>query len=182
MKTALALFVVATVLVTSSLSAIQSGSEPENPVVRPGIQESDGEFTPEVQRYISRGDERITHLRFAAAAREYRRAADVARREGHLPSGTTWMVASACFNGNDLLGAAAALDQLANEAALIGDLGVEALAIYNSAWLYGKAGRGIEMTARVTRLKGLLRSRYMPIGIREQLLGRLDQPSKVAAF
>ena len=182
MKTALALLAVATVLVTSSLSATQSGSEPENPVVRAGIQESDGELTPEVQRYISRGDEQIAHLRFAAAAREYRRAADVARREGHLPSGTTWMVASACFNGNDPLGAAAALDQLANEAALVGDLGVEALAIYNSAWLYGKAGRGIEMTARVTRLKGLLRSRYMPVAIRDHLVERLNPPSEIATY
>ena len=46
---------------------------------------------------------------------------------------------------------------------------MEALAIYNAAWLNGKAGRGVEMEARVTRLEGLLRSQYMPVAIRERL-------------
>ena len=49
------------------------------------------------------------------------------------------------------------MDQLANEAALVGDLEVEALSIYYAAWLHGKAGRGPEMAARVTRLEGLER-------------------------
>ena len=55
------------------------------------------------------------------------------------------------------------------EAARIGDLAVEALAIFNSAWLNGKAGRKSETSARVARLEILLRSPYMPVAIRDHL-------------
>src|SRR2546428_7764194 len=135
MKSALSLVAVATLLIAPNLSAVQAAA-PE-PIVLPSIQGSDGELSSEVQLYIGRGDELSSHLRYDAAAREYARAADVARREGHLPSGTSWKLANAhYFNGN-LVGGAAALDQLANEAALLGDLEAEALAIYYAAWLDG---------------------------------------------
>lgn len=145
------------------------------------MRESEGELSPEVQRYLSRGDELSGRLRFDAAAKEYGRAAGVARREGHLASWTSWKVASAYYNDGNLAGAAAALDQLANEAGLVGDLAVEALAIYNSAWLNGKAGRRAEAVSRVTRLKGLLRSQYMPIAIRDRLTSSLSSSKDVAA-
>jgi hypothetical protein len=181
MKTALTLLAVVTVLAAPPLSALQSGTEPVSPVVRAGIPESDGELSPEVQLYVGRGNELSSQLRFDAAAREYRRAADVSRREGHLASGTSWLLASAYYYDGNLPEAAAALDQLANDAALVGDLAAEALAIYNSAWLNGKAGRGVEMEARVTRLEGLLRSRYMPVAIRERLSSWLKISKEVAS-
>ena len=91
------------------------------------------------------------------------------------------MLASAHYYHGNLPAAAAALDQLATEAALVGDLAVEALAIYNAAWLNGKAGRGVEMEARVTRLEGLLRSQYMPVAIRERLSSWLRISKEVAS-
>lgn len=172
MKTALSLLAVATILVAPRLSATQS--------VLSSIQESAGELSPDVQRQIGRGDELISRLKFDAAAREYRRAADVARSEGHLASATSWKLASALYHGGNLVGAAAALDQLANDAALVGDLEVEALAIYYAAWLDGKAGRKAETAARVARLKGLLGSRYMPVAIRDRLSGWLTTFREVA--
>ncbi len=180
MKTALSLVAVATLLVAPSLSATQSSAQSDSPAVLPVIQASAGELSPEVQLYMGRGDELSSHLRYDAAAREYARAADMARREGHLPSGTRWKLANAhYFNGN-LVGAAAALDQLADEATRVGDLEVEALAIYYGAWLDGKAGRKTEMAARVARLEGLLRSRYMPVAIRDLLSGLLRSSREVA--
>jgi hypothetical protein len=181
MKTALTLLAVVTVLAAPPLAALQSGAAPESPVVRAGIPESNGELSPEVQLYVGRGNELSGQLRFNAAAREYQRAADVARREGHLASGTSWLLASAYYYDGNLPEAAAALDQLATEAALVGDLAVEALAIYNAAWLNGKAGRGVEMEARVTRLEGLLRSQYMPVAIRERLSSWLRISKEVAS-
>ena len=182
MKTALTLLAVATVLIAPTVSARQSGTEPEGvAVVRPGIPESDGELSPEVQLHISRGDTLSTHLRFDGALREYRRAADIARREGHLASGTSWKLASAYYYGGNLRDAAAVLDQLADEAAGVGDLAVEALAIYNSAWLNGKAGRKTEATTRVGRLESLLRSPYMPVAIRDQLNSSLKTAHELTA-
>jgi hypothetical protein len=172
MKTATYLRAVATFLAAPSLSATQSSF---------GIQASAGELSAEVQSYIGRGDELSGHLRYDAAAREYTRAADVARREGHLASGATWKLAMAHYNNGDLVGAAAALDQLTTEAALVGDLEVEALSIYYAAWLDGKAGRGAEMAARVARLERLLGSQYMPVALRDQLTGWLKISREVAA-
>jgi hypothetical protein len=169
MKTALGLVAVATFLFAPSLSATQSAAQSDSPAALLAIQESAGEMSPEVQLYIGRGDELSNRLRYDAAAREYTRAADVARREGHLPSGTTWKLANAHYYGGNMIAAAAALDRLTDEAALVGDLEVEALSIYYSAWLDGKTGHKAEMTARVERLKGLLGSRYMPVALRDRL-------------
>ena len=180
MKTALNFVAVATLLVASSLSATQSSAQSDNPAVLPGIQASVGELSPDVQLYMGRGDELSGHLRYDAAAREYARAADVARREGHLPSGTRWKLANAHYYNGNLAGAAAALDQLADEAGLVGDLEVEALSIYYAAWLDGKTGRKTEMAARVARLEGLLRSRYMPVALRDRLSDWLKTSREVA--
>jgi hypothetical protein len=180
MRTALTLLAVATAVIAPNPSVAQSVVEPATAVARSSIQESEGELSDKVRIHVERGDLLGSQLKFAAAARAYQRAADIARREGHLPSWTTWKLANARFNDDNLLGAAAGLDQLADEAALVGDLPVEALALFNSAWLNGKAGRKTEMAARVARLKGLLRSRYMPIAIRDHLMGWLTLPSEVA--
>src|SRR5439155_25843862 len=146
-----------------------------------GIQPSAGELSPEVQLYVGRGDELSGRLRYDAAVREYARAADVARREGHLASGTTWKLAMTHYSNDNLVGAAAALDNLANEAALVGYLEVEALSIYYAAWLDGKAGRSAELAARVARLEGLLGSQYMPVALRDRLSGWLKTSREVAA-
>ena len=177
MKTA-RLVAVATLLIAPNLSALQSATPV--PIVLPSIQGSDGELSSEVQLYIDRGDDLSSHLRFDAAARQYGQAANVARREGHLPSGTSWKMANAQYFDGNLVGAAATLDKIANEAALVGDLEVEALAIYYAAWLDGKAGHKIETAARVARLEGLLQSRYMPVAIRDLLSGLLKSSREVA--
>ena len=182
MKTALTLLAVVTLVVPPNLSAKQLSAEPGNPVVRAGIPESDSELTSGVKVHVQRGDLLRGELRFADAAVEYRRAADVARREGHLSSGTTWMLANAYFNDGNLFGAAAALDQLTTEAARVGDLAVEALAIFNSAWLNGKGGRKSETAARVARLEILLRSPYMPVAIRDHLSSWLKTSKELATL
>jgi hypothetical protein len=180
MKTALSLLAVATILVAPSLSATQSNAQFVSPAVHSGIQESAGELSADVQVYLGRGDESSSRLNYGAAGRDYRRAADVARREGHLSSATSWRLATALYNDGNLVGAALALDGLANEAALVGDLEVEALSIYYSAWLNGKAGRKVETAVRVARLEGLLGSRYMPAGIRDRLGDWLKTSREVA--
>jgi hypothetical protein len=72
------------------------------------------------------------------------------------------------------------LDRLADDAALVGDLEVEALSIYYSAWLNGKAGRKTETATRVARLEGLLQSKYMPVALRDRLSDWLKTSKEVA--
>jgi hypothetical protein len=76
--------------------------------------------------------------------------------------------------------AAQVLDELRTEAAGFGDLAVEAVALYNAAWLNGKAGRSREAGSQVAQLEKLLRSPYMPGDVRAFLAGRLSARSDVA--
>ena len=137
-------------------------------------------MTPNVLRHVRRGDWLRSALRFPEAQQAYTQAVEVARREGHLPSRSMWLLANAYYNDGSTVRAAAVMDQLTNEAGRVGDLPVQALALFNAAWLNGQVGRTSEATSRVTRLEKLLRSPYMPIAIRDHLNGRLKPPSDLA--
>lgn len=148
--------------------------------LRPGIPASDGELTPAVRVHVTRGDSLTGLQRYVEAVVEYRRAAEIARAEGHLPSLTMWHLASAHFYAGDARRAAQVLDDLRVEAAGFGDLAVEAVALYNAAWLSGKAGRGRDAGSKVAQLEKLLRSPYMPVDVRTFLAGRLSTRNELA--
>lgn len=149
-------------------------------VIRFGIPASDGELSAAVHTYVTRGDRLTGMRRFASAEQEYRTAAAIARREGHLPSLTLWHLASAYFYEGDLQSAAVVLDQLRAEAVRFGDLGTEALALFNAAWLNSRQGRREAVETRITALQQLLRSPYMPASIRNHVSTRLAQWSNLA--
>lgn len=148
--------------------------------IRSGVPASDSELTPEVHAIVSHGDALTGARSFAAAEREYRRAVLIVRRQGHLPSFTLWHLACALYYEGNPQGAAAVLDQLTTEAQHSGDLAVEALAMFNSAWLNGQSGNGRVAAAKLETVRKLLRSPYMPVSIRDQLSARLGEPSVVA--
>lgn len=173
-------------LLPPRLHGLQSGAPIEVPspviatsVIRPGIPASDGELTAVVQPLISRGDMLTGMQRFTEAQREYRQAAAIARQQGHLPSFTLWHLAGCYYYQGDSRRAADVMKQLADEAATSGDLAVEALALFNSAWLNGQGGRGEVAAAQLADLTRLLRSPYMPIALREHLTAKLDFPGTV---
>lgn len=165
------------------LSARQSGSAVV-PVadfaIRSGVPASDSELTPEVRAIVARGDALTGARRYAAAEQEYRHAAEIVRRQGHLPSYSLWHLACALYYEGNPQGAAVVLDQLTAEAQHSGDLAVEALAMFNSAWLTGESGNGRVAATKLERVRQLLRSPYMPGAIRDQLSARLGEPSAVA--
>lgn len=176
--TRLAYLLLLPTMVGASLPA-QAGHE-GNPEIPPGIPVSDHEMSVNVLREVRRGDALRAGLRFAEAQQAYALAVEAARREGHLPSRSMWLLANAYYNDGNTVRAAAVMDQLTNEAARVGDLPVQALALFNAAWLNGQAGRARETTSRITRLERLLRSPYMPIAVRDHLSGRLKPPSDLA--
>lgn len=167
------------------LPAQMSPAEPAPPLVgiamlRPGIPASVGELTPAVRAHVLRGDSLTGLRRYGEAVVEYRRAVRIARAEGHLPSLTLWHLASAHFYGGDPRRAAQVLDELRTDAAGFGDLAVEAVALYNAAWLSGTAGRGGDVGTKVAELEKLLRSPYMPEDVRTFLAARLAQRTDLA--
>ena len=149
-------------------------------LIRAGIPASDSELTAAVRPVVVRGDALTGMRRFAAAEREYRNAAEIARREGHLPSFTLWHLASAYYYEGNPQRAAVVLEQLAAEAAQRGELAVQALALFNAAWLNGEGGRGRTAATEIVDLSRLLRSPYMPVTVRDHLNARLNPPSAVA--
>lgn len=164
---------------TSAMQSALSASG-RSTVIRPGIPASDSELTPAVQPRVTRGDALTGMRRFTAAVHEYRLAADIVRREGHLPSFTLWHLASAYYYQGDPQRAAVVLEQLSAEAAQRGDLAVQALALFNAAWLNGEGGRGQVAATELADLSRLLRSPYMPEAVRDHLNARLNPPSAVA--
>jgi hypothetical protein len=96
-----------------------------------------------------------------------------------LPSFTLWHLAGSYYYQGDPRGAADVMKQLADEAATSGDLAVEALALFNSAWLNGQGGRGEVAATQLADLRKLLRSPYMPIVLREHLTAKLEFPGTV---
>lgn len=148
-------------------------------VLRPGIDSSTGELSPEVRRHVSRGDALIAKRRYVDGEQEFRQAIWTARRQGHLASFTSWRLASAFYYEGRPADAARALDELAADAAGFGDLGIEAHALFNAAWLYGEGHNGIAASARIAKLKKLLQSPYMPVSVRNPLVERLAAPAVV---
>lgn len=167
---------------TPELGALQlATSESErSALIRPGIPASDGELSEPVKSHVVRGDALTGRFRHSAAQREYLEAAAIARQHGHLPSLTLWHLASALYYQGDPQRAAVVMEQLAAEAARYGDLGVEALALYNAVWLNGLAGRGRIAAKQVADLSNLLRSPHMPVAVREHLTARLNPSGAVA--
>lgn len=148
--------------------------------IGPGIPASDGELSAAVQTHIARGASLTGIQRYAEAEREYRAAADIVRRQGHLPSLTLWHLACAYYyEGNPHQGAVV-LERLAGEASQWGDLVVQALALYHAAWLNGQAGSSRAAATEVADLTRLLQSRYMPVAVRDHLNGRLNPPEAIA--
>ena len=164
---------------TSAMPAVTLVSD-RSALIRPGIPASDSELTAAVRPVVVRGDALTGMRRFAAAEREYRNAAAIVRREGHLPSFTLWHLASAYYYEGNPQRAAVVLEQLAAEAAQRGDLAVQALALFNAAWLNGEGGRGRTAATEIADLSRLLRSPYMPVTVRDHLNARLNPPSAVA--
>ena len=186
MRSKIAVLGLLTGLLPGSRAATQSRSplaaNPSVPavVIRNGIAASDSELTPQVAGIVAHGDALTGARRYAAAEQEYRRAAEIVRRQGHIPSFTLWHLACALYYEGNPQRAAAVLDELSADAQQSGDLAVEALAMFNSAWLSGQAGSGRVAAAKLDGVRKLLRSPYMPASIRDQLSARLDEPSAVA--
>ena len=170
-------------LLPSQLSARQSGGA-VTPVpdftIRSGVPASDSELTPVVRAIVANGDALTGARRYTAAQQEYRRAAAIVGKQGHLPSYTMWHLACSLYYEGNPDGAAAVLDHLATEAQRSGDIVVEVLAMYNSAWLSGQAGSGQAATVKIDGVQRLLHSPYMPASIRDQLSARLEAPNAVA--
>ncbi|MGH7545311.1 MAG: hypothetical protein ACREKI_03920 [Gemmatimonadota bacterium] len=125
--------------------------------------------SPAVQAAIARGDALLEQEKHTAARKAYRNAAAISREEGDLPETPLRRLANAHYFQKDYRQAAKVLDTLAREAAAYGDLRVEAEAIVDAAWLYGKVGDRQKVSQRLARVERLLESPYLPEDVKQAI-------------
>ncbi|HET7789356.1 MAG TPA: hypothetical protein VFK78_01010 [Gemmatimonadales bacterium] len=130
-------------------------------------------FTGEVAVLVARGDQLTATLHYGAGQRAYRRAVEIAKSQGQIPTVERWRLAAALYFDGQNIEAARALDGLVSEAQDGGDLVAEGRALYGAAWLWGQGGHPVEARARVSRLKKLMESPYFPSDVRTDLSARI---------
>lgn len=125
--------------------------------------------SPAVQAAMARGDALFEQGKHTAARQAYQKAAEISRDEGDLPEKPLRRLANAHYFQRDYRKAASVLDALAREAATYGDLRVEAEAIVDAAWLYGKVGDRQRVNQRLARVERLLESPYLPENVKQTI-------------
>ena len=139
-------------------------------------------MTPEAQALIDKGDELTGSRKFGAARREYAAAAELIRAEGGFPSVPIRKMVDAYYFEKKYQSAIRTLDDLADEAAEVGDIVTQAWAQADAAWLLDvdcqahakseRPGRNMEMKKRATSLRRLLASPYLPAAERTEIINK----------
>ena len=116
------------------------------------------------QAHIEMGDELLGSHEYARARGEYESAVEILRARDEFASPALYRIAASYYYEGKPQSAANHFDQLADEAALYGDVVTEVWALADAAWIYGQAGNKLGMQERVERVNKLLQSPYLPEG------------------
>jgi len=114
------------------------------------------------QAHIEMGDELLGSHQYAQARGEYETAVEILRSRDEFASPALYRIAASYYYEGKPQTAARHFDQVADEAALYGDVVTEVWALADAAWVYGQAGNKLGMQERVDRLTKLLKSPYLP--------------------
>ena len=114
------------------------------------------------QAHIEMGDELLGSQQYGKARGEYEAAVEVLRARDEFASPALYRIAASYYYEGKPQTAASHFDQLAQEAALYGDVVTEVWALADAAWIYGQAGNKLGMQERVEKMNKLLKSPYLP--------------------
>lgn len=129
-------------------------------------------LNPEAASHMEMGDESFGSGNYAGARAHYQQAIDIIRRDDDFPNTALHRIAATYYFDGKPQTAAAQMDALAAEAATFGDLVTEVWAMADAAWIQGKQGAKIDMEDRVTKLRKLLRSPYLPYEVRSEIMSK----------
>ena len=118
------------------------------------------------ERAMERGSDRTARKMYEAIADELLAA-------GVVPTEALWKVATLRYRAGEELGAAAALDHLAEAAAKYGDVVTEVRALLEAAHIYQLEGRASESVTRFDRAFGVLSTAGLPSETQVALLRRV---------
>ena len=126
----------------------------------------------EAVEHIRLGDEALGSSKYGMARRHYEEAAELIRADGDLPAMAMHREAAAFYFEGMNASAISALDRLAAEAAMYGDVVTQVWALADVAWVQGKAGKKIDMERTVERLQRLMKSPYIPDAVRAEVMSK----------
>lgn len=152
-----------TIAATPELQAVQSVDD--TAVKAPAT-----ELDIKIQKLMEKGDALGAEGKWGTARRYYKLAADLERKQGHLPSAAMRRIANSYYYQDRFQSAGKILEQLAKESAAFGELRCEAWALADAAWIAWIAGDKIDMERRLVRLDRLLMSPYLPDDVRDEVV------------
>lgn len=126
----------------------------------------------EARGHMAAGDELLGQSSYGAARREYEMAAELIRADGEFPALAVHRQAASFYHEGMYQSAIARLDDLADEAAIFGDLVTQVWALADEAWLQGQSGKKIDMDRTVVRLERLLTSPYLPDDVVKEVMSK----------
>ncbi len=136
----------------------------------------------EAQALIDRGDELVGQLKYGDARKEYEAAVELIRAEGGFPRLPIRKIADAYYFEGRYQRAIQVLDDLADEAAEVGDIVTQAWSQADAAWVLDvdcqkhaeseRPGRNLVMNQRATKLRRLLASPYLPAEERTEIIAK----------
>ena len=129
-------------------------------------------LNPEAASHIEIGDAELGEGKYGEARRHYQMASEILTTAGDFPAAPMHRIAATYYFEGKYQSATNELDKLASEAATYGDIVTEAWSLADAAWVFGKTGAKIDMEARITRLRKLLTSPYMPYEVRAEITSR----------
>lgn len=125
---------------------------------------------------IERGDVLLAARKFKKSREAYNLAAELIIAEGGFPSLPLRNIAKSYYYEGRYQKAVSVLDDLADESAAVGDIGTQAWALADAAWVLGmdyrvhapeeRPGAKLEMHDRAHRIRMVLASPYLPDDIR----------------
>jgi hypothetical protein len=125
---------------------------------------------PQAQAILEKGDELLGNSKYTAARKQYESAREIIQKDGDFPNPALYRIAASYYYEGKSTIAADQLDKLSTEATQYGDLAAQAWALADAAWINGQSGEKFAMDKRVGRLKQLLKSPYLPNGVRSEII------------
>ncbi|MGD8866118.1 MAG: tetratricopeptide repeat protein [Gemmatimonadales bacterium] len=134
----------------------------------------------EAQALLDEAEALLGQRKYNEARKNFEQAAEIIRAEGGFPAIPLRRIAKSYYHQGRLQTAVALLDDLARQAADVGDIGTQAWALADAAWVMGidcsthsraeHPGARLEMLDRSKQIRMLLASPYLPDDVRGDIV------------
>lgn len=173
----LALTAAVFIVASADKVAAQGEVDPEPPLVAFATWDV---MPTEAQALLNEAEELLGQRKYNEARKTFEQAAEIIRAEGGFPAIPLRRIAKSYYHQGRLQTAVDLLDDLARQAAEVGDVATQAWALADAAWVMGiecsthsraeHPGARLEMADRSKQIRMLLASPYLPDDVRVDIV------------